>query len=89
MIGQYTRNIVYEEENSLNLADNFLDNFVANFIFFGIPGALLLLFTQLFSFFNRSNYFAAQANYINLLETIKKTPANLEKLVNKLWSFVY
>jgi len=89
LIGQYTRNIVYEEENSLNLADNFLDNFVANFIFFGIPGALLLLFTQLFSFFNRSNYFAAQANYINLLETIKKTPANLEKLVNKLWSFVY
>ncbi len=89
IIGQYTERIVYGRTPDSGLTENFLDALVANFVIFGIPGTALLLLTHLFSFFNRANYFTAQANYMNLLETYKRTPAQLEKIVDKLWSYVY
>lgn len=89
IIGQYTERIVYGKSTDSGLTENFLDALLANFIIFGIPGAILLVLTHLFSFFNRANYFTAQANYMNLLEMYKRTPAQLEKIVDKLWDYVY
>jgi len=71
------------------ITDSFLKSLAANFVFFGIPGAVLLLATQLFSFFNRFNAFAAQANYLNVVESAKKTPARVDRLIQKLWEYVY
>ncbi len=89
LVGEYTKNIVCGGEMDSQLTERFLENLLANFVFFGIPGALLLLATHLFSFFNRANYFTAQANYLNLLEMPKRTPAHLERLIDKGWSYVY
>ena len=89
LVGAWTKHIVYGGSMELDPSRTFMEHFLSNLLVFGVPGLVLLLLTQVFAFFNRANFFTAQANYLNLMELSKRTPIHLDRLVQKLWKYVY